>query len=50
VWRQEDAGKCSEYDEDRMVQTKTVRPGLDSSNFSRILGNDSDDCLAVSYL
>jgi len=24
VWRQEDAGKCSEDDKDRMVQTRTV--------------------------
>jgi len=24
VWKQEDPGKCSEDDEDRMVQTKTV--------------------------
>jgi len=24
VWRQEDAGKCSENDKDRMVQMKTI--------------------------
>jgi len=37
VWRQEDAGKCSEDDEDRTVQTKTVTTGVIWSYFLVLL-------------